>query len=100
ECGRTGWNLPEGWPAEPPEDRVFEALVVASRPAAPPSPRRCMRAVREKRTQVRTYLATTATSFFAAQTKATIQPITLHPRKRFNRKMARISRLLRASAMI
>jgi hypothetical protein len=40
------------------------------------------------------------TSFFAAQTRATIHPITLHPKKKLSRKIARRSRLLRANAMI
>src|SRR5579864_3026361 len=46
------------------------------------------------------YLAATTTSCFAAHTSATIHPITVHPRKKFNRKMASVSRLLRAIAMI
>src|SRR5579864_1517673 len=46
------------------------------------------------------YLTTTGASFFAAHTKATIHPITLQPRKKFSRKIASRSRLLRASAMI
>jgi hypothetical protein len=39
-------------------------------------------------------------SFFAAQTRATIHPITLHPKKKLSKKIASRSRLLRASAMI
>src|SRR5436305_6741883 len=54
---------------------------------------------REDTITSRVYLITTTGSFFAAQTRATIQPITLHPRKRFSRKIARRSRLLRASAI-
>src|SRR5947209_6206087 len=46
------------------------------------------------------YLATIGASCFAAQTSATIHPITLHPRNRLSRKIASVSRLLRANAMI
>jgi hypothetical protein len=46
------------------------------------------------------YLATAGMSLFAAQTNATIHPITLQPRNKFSRKIASVSRLLRASAMI
>src|ERR1700686_3264405 len=55
---------------------------------------------RDLRITGRSYLTATGTSFFAAQTSATIHPITLHPRKRLSRKIARSSRLLRARAMI
>src|SRR3984885_10504587 len=46
------------------------------------------------------YLTITGASFFAAQISATNHPMMLHPRKRLSRKIARRSRLLRASAMI
>src|SRR5579864_5084753 len=48
----------------------------------------------------RNHLTIAGTSFFAAQTSATIHPITLHPRNRLSRKIASKSRLLRARAMI
>jgi hypothetical protein len=48
----------------------------------------------------RSHLTIAGTSFFAAQTRATIHPMTLHPRKRLSRKIERRSRLLRAKAMI
>src|ERR1041385_7978715 len=47
----------------------------------------------------RGHLTHTGASFFAAQTSATIHPITLHPRKRLSRKIAVRSRLLRINAI-
>jgi hypothetical protein len=40
------------------------------------------------------------TSVFTAQIKATTHPITVHPRRRFNSRIAVMSRLLRARAII
>src|SRR5712664_414430 len=48
----------------------------------------------------RTHLTTAGTSFFAAQTSAITHPITDQPRKRFSSRIAVVSRLLRAKAMI
>jgi len=48
----------------------------------------------------RSHLTIAGTSFFAAHIRATIHPITLQPKKRLSRKIERISRLLRARAII
>jgi hypothetical protein len=48
----------------------------------------------------KSHRTTTGTSDFTAQISATIQPIMVHPKKKFSRMMAAMSRLLRARAVI
>jgi hypothetical protein len=46
------------------------------------------------------YLTTIGTSVLTAQTRAMIHPITDHPRKKFSSRIAPVSRLLRAKAIM
>src|SRR5208282_2051796 len=100
ECGHIAQSRPEGSPAALPQARALSRRAVRSKPREHTPGLKQASFARTGKSLGCDYLATAGTSLLAAQINATNQPITLHPRNKFSRKIASVSRLLRRRAMI
>src|SRR6266567_6285925 len=102
-CARTALDPPREWLVTRLLERVVSAHPAAKNTPPAGSPAAQLTTLRSEmtcRSQGRGYLTIAGISFFAAQINATNHPITLQPRNKLSRKIARRSRLLRARAMI